>query len=900
MLRRLRDRFLGPLPRLGSSPSALRSLVDATPNLVAIVRGGRLRFINAAGLRVLGVERLSQLAGRPLLDLVRPEDRERSRDEIERARARNDPRRIEVRLLASDGSPVEVELWLAPGRFRGGGQILVHGRREQSAIRRAHETVLASEAGYRRLAENSWDVISEYTVAGQLVYVSPSIERVLGYGQEEWLRELAPRAAQLTHPDDLPRAVALFRNGEFPPVIELLQRVRHRDGEYRWLHTLGRRTESAAGEARVVMVSRDVTEEQRALEELRQSEARFQSLARAAPVGIFRIDHKGRHIYLNERWSELTGIPIADALANPGARPLHRDDDGKILEISRRARLEGKPLRVEQRIIRPDGELRWVLTQAVPEYDADGAFAGWLGTLTDLTEKKASDAALEVSEERLRLALEASDMCTWEWNAPQGHVSWSQNAARVFGLPDGESMPTTTEEVSALVHPDDLESGRELAYQSIARGEPFELEFRLAPRPGAPERWILMRGHGAPQLDGRAIGVVANVSGRHRAEQERGELEARLREAKHLESLGLLAGGVAHDFNNLLVGILGNADLALDRSGRDALLREHLEEIQRSGDRAAALVRQILAFAGRERVVRERIDLRAVVDDTIDSLRRVLPPRTKLDWNPPRSPIWLDADGTQLRQVLMNLIVNASEAMPAGGGRVGVSLLRPEAAPGEPPAVAIEVADTGQGIEAGALPQIFAPFFTTKGAGRGLGLAVAHGIVRAHGGSLQIESVVGCGTRIRVLLPSGDRSAPGLPGSAELERPDPPPGQGTVLVVDDERGVREVARRALEASGYSVLVAANRAEAVAQVRAHGGEIGAIVLDLTLGAESGESVLAALREIARSTPVLAISGYAPDDTLRRLDALGIAGFVQKPFTAAALATQIAAIHERRTS
>jgi two-component system, cell cycle sensor histidine kinase and response regulator CckA len=870
----------------------MRRLLDATPNLIGVIREDRVAYANVSALRLLGLPRLADLVGRSVYDFIHPDDRDRARVEIARVHTQSRPLPFfDVRLIANDGSLCDVEVWLAPIRFHGMDCTLVHGR-DHSLTRRARETLRESEARYRRLAENSSDIITEYTVTGRLVYVSPSIERVLGYSPDEWLHELGPRVHELTHPDDLPRATALLASGAFPEEIEILQRIRHRDGSYRSLHTRGRRSESAAG-VRVVMTSRDVTEEQRVLEELRKSETRFQGLAQAAPVGIFRIDHKGRHVYLNERWSELTGISVKDALTNPGARPLHPEDEGKILEVSRRALLEGKPLRLEQRIVRPDGELRWVLTQAVPEYDAAGAFAGWLGTLTDLTEKKASEAALAESEERLRLALEASDMCTWEWNAPLGHVSWSPNAARVFGLPEGQEMPTSTEAVSLLVHPDDLEAARELAYERTAVGQPFELEFRLAPREGEPERWVLMRGHGVPELDGRAIGVVANVTTRHRLADERAELEARLREAQHLESLGLLAGGVAHDFNNLLVGILGNADLALDRELGDDLVREHLEEIRRTGDRAAGLVRQILAFAGRERVQRERIDLRSLVEDTIDSLRRALPARAKLDWNPPSSPIWVDADATQLRQVLMNLIVNASEALPPDGGLVAVSASRQEAlAPGGTPMVTLEVADTGHGIDAPALSQIFDPFFTTKGAGRGLGLAVAHGIVRAHGGSVQIESAVGRGARIRVVLPAGDRSHQ-APRRSERRLAQPVQGSGTVLVVDDERGVREVARRALESAGYAVLVAANRAEAIAQIRAHGAEIGAIVLDLALGQESGESVLAALREVSGPIPVLAISGYAEDEALRRLQALGVVGFVQKPFTAATLATSLAA-------
>ena len=872
--------------------AALRKMLDAAPNLIGLIRDERIVFANTATLRMLGLAKPSDLVGRSVYEIIHPDDRDNARLEMSRVHEHGNANLLfDVRLLAADGSPLDVEVWIALVRFLGADCILVHGR-DRSLARRAQETLAESEERYRRLAENSSDIISEYTARGELVYVSPSVERVLGYTQAEWLAEFGPRAAELTHPDDLPRAEALMASGEFPETIELLQRIRHRDGEWRWLHTRGRRTKTRPGEDRVVLSSRDVTEQQRALEELRRSEARFQSLARAAPVGIFRIDHKGRHVYLNERWSEITGISIADAMSNPGVRPLHPEDDGKILEVSRRALLEGKPLRVEQRILRPDGEVRWVLTQAVPEHDESGAFAGWLATLTDLSEKRASDAALAQSEERLRLALAASDMCTWEWNAPQGYVKWVGDPARVFGLPDGQQMPTSTEAMARLVHPADLAVARELAYGKTARGEPFELEFRLLRPEGEPERWILMRGHGMPALDGRAIGVVADVSARHREAAERAELEARLREAKHLESLGLLAGGVAHDFNNLLVGILGNADLALQRGTADPQLRDYVEEIRRAGDRAAGLVRQILAFAGRERIQRARIDLRGVVDETLDSLRRALPPRAKLDWGPPSSPVWVDGDATQLRQVVMNLIVNACEALPETGGLVSVAVTRQDATlPVGVPAVAVEVSDDGHGIDAAALGQIFDPFFSTKGAGRGLGLAVAHGIVRAHGGAVELESALGKGTRIRVLLPAGDRVGAAAPGSTDSRAA--PRGHGTILVVDDERGVREVARRALESFGYAVLLAADGSAAVAQLREHGAAIRAIVLDLRLGQESGEAVLAAVRAAAPEMPVLAISGYAEDDALARLESLGIAGFVQKPFTATSLAASLGA-------
>src|SRR5262249_21273146 len=215
-------------------------------------------------------------------------------------------------------------------------------------------------------------------------------------------------------------------------------------------------------------------------------------------------------------------------------------------------------------------------------------------------------------------------------DTPSASVRWSPNAARIFGLPEGEAMPTSTEAVATLVHPADIDGARALAVQCVMRGESFEIEFRLAPKPGRETRWLLMRGHGIATTPGRAVGVVAEVTLRRRLAEERAELEARLRESQRLESLGLLAGGVAHDFNNLLVGILGNAELALGRRVDDPGLRECLEEIQRSGDRAAGLVRQILAFAGRERIERAPLDLRALVDDTLGLLRSSLPARAKI------------------------------------------------------------------------------------------------------------------------------------------------------------------------------------------------------------------------------------------------------------------------------
>ena len=892
MLRRL-ARFFGRRPDRSDRGlerfSGLEALVETTPNLIGVVLDDRIAYVNRASRKLLGLRSRRELIGRPIWDLVHPEDRERARVTFAGvlASGKSDPS-FHVRLTALDGSIIELEMWITRIRTRSRYGLVLHGG-DTSSQRLTEASLRESEARYRLLAENSWDVVSEFSSSGELLWVSPSVERVLGYTPQQWAEKFHS-IGELLHPDDVSPASALVENGELRPMIEIMQRIRHADGDYRWLETRGQSFTTPEGERHMVMTTRDVTEERRAHEAQRESEQRFQRLAQAVPVGIFRIDHRGRHVYLNERWSELTGIPIESALGTIGNRPLHPEDAGRILELSRKALAEGGPLILEQRIVRPDGEVRWVLNQALPEFHPDGSFAGWVGTLTDLSDKKASEQALAASEERLRLALEGADMCTWEWDGASGQVRWSPNAARIFGLRDVESMPATTESVMRLIHPDDVQAARDLAVDRTEKGENFELEFRLAPRADGETRWVLMRGHGIAAHPGRAVGVVAEVTLRRRLAAERAELEERLRESQRLESLGLLAGGVAHDFNNLLVGILGNAELALQRPVVDPGLRECLDEIQRAGDRAAGLVRQILAFAGRERIARESVDLRALVDDTLALLRGSIPARAKVDWIAPVAPACVEGDATQLRQVLMNLLTNACEALPPAGGNVAVRVTSGEMGDGDT-WVTLEVKDSGCGVEGGSLAKIFDPFFTTKGAGRGLGLAVAHGIVRAHRGSVLVDSAPGRGTRMRVLLPGTPRAP-----SAGVERrprhvPEPEAGRATVLVVDDERGVREVARRALERAGYSVLLAEGGRDALEAVRTH--DVSAVLLDLTLAGESGEAVFAALREIVPATPVLAISGYAADHALRRLESQGIAGFVQKPFTASGLAASVAA-------
>jgi PAS domain S-box-containing protein len=387
--------------------------------------------------------------------------------------------------------------------------------------------------------------------------------------------------------------------------------------------------------------------------------------------------------------------------------------------------------------------------------------------------------------------------------------------------------------------------------------------------------------------------VAHDITERKRAEEDRRRLEARVLHAQKLESLGLLAGGIAHDFNNLLVGILGNAGLALMEAPPESPIWKHLKRLETAALRAADLTNQMLAYAGKARVVTEQMDLSQLVQEMVELLQVSVSRKARLrcDLAPGLPPV--EGDATQLRQVVMNLITNASDAVGESGGEIRIATgvvevddgyLHRAALP-EPvahgPHVFVEVGDNGCGMDAGTLGRIFDPFFSTKFSGRGLGLASVLGIVRSHRGAIQVESEPGRGSTFRVLLPAA--------GSAVAERPAPEAkadakgsGGGIVLVVDDEASVRQVAQVVLERGGFEVLAAEDGRRGLEVFRGRAAEIAAVLLDMTMPDMSGDQVMAEMQVIRPDVRVILTSGFSRQDTMERFGASGLAGFIQKPY------------------
>jgi PAS domain S-box-containing protein len=378
-------------------------------------------------------------------------------------------------------------------------------------------------------------------------------------------------------------------------------------------------------------------------------------------------------------------------------------------------------------------------------------------------------------------------------------------------------------------------------------------------------------------------------------------LEAKIQQAQKQESLGVLAGGIAHDFNNLMMGIIGNADLALMDLPPKTPGRLHVKRIETAAGQVAELTNQMLAYSGKGRYVVEPIDLNRLVEEMMHLLQTVISKKTTLQFYLAQDLPALEADAGQVRQVVMNLITNASEAIGDSNGAISVttgvveadrasisgSYLNEDVPEGR--YVYLEVLDTGSGMDAKTQEKIFDPFFTTKFIGRGLGLAAVLGIVRGHRGVIQVSSDPGRGTTFKVLFPCvGDLAAVRAEQPIMVESAGP---GATILVVDDDEAVRDVLKPMLEAAGYRVLTAADGREGVGVFRQHCDEISLVLLDMTMPHMDGKAAFREMRSIRSDVWVILSSGYNEPDATRQFADNGLTGFIQKPYRSATLLTKI---------
>ena len=757
-------------------------------------------------------------------------------------------------------------------------------------LRQLNLTLRTSEERYRLIAENTADVIWTLDLAsGRFTYVSPSIQKLTGFTPEEIIAR--PFIESVTR-ESLPRvearlaanlaAIGAGDESARTAAIEVEQPTK--DGGTVPTEVVATVISSPNGEATAILgVTRDRRDRKRAEEALRESEERYRSLFEQSPIGIYRTTPDGRILLANPALLHMLGYESLDELL---ARNL--ETTGFEPEYPRQ---RFKDLLERDNEVR-DFETLWttksgsrvrVIENARAIRDVKGKVLYYEGTVEDITARRQAEEA----QHRLAAAVEQGDEAVVITD-PNGTIEYVNPAfQRITGYSADEAVGQTPRLLNSGSHDaafyktmwDTITAGGVWSGRLINRrkdGSKYEEETTISP---------------VRDVNGRIVNFVAVK----RDVTREVALQQQLNQAQKMEAIGRLAGGIAHDFNNLLQASLSHAQMLRTHADDPERVRAEATEIEEHALRGAGLTRQLLLFSRREAARPERLDLNSVTQTAATMLRRLVRENVVFDLDLAAAPVMVEADHGQIEQVLMNLVVNASDAMPNGGRLVirtgcdpaGLSWL--------------EVEDSGHGIPEAIREHIFEPFFTTKGPGKGtgLGLSVVHGIVTRHGGRVELESHEGRGLRFRVLLPHVESSRPSPLGAAAAAAPNElAVGRGErVLVVEDEEGAREGLREILASLGYEVVAVGSGAEAgrlAAEPR-----FALLLTDLMLPDIAGHELAAGLQARWPEIAVVFMSGYAEDDALRRGIETGHLRFLQKPFNMPTLANAVRAALDERT-
>ncbi|MEJ2040707.1 MAG: PAS domain-containing protein, partial [Desulfosarcinaceae bacterium] len=558
------------------------------------------------------------------------------------------------------------------------------------------------------------------------------------------------------------------------------------------------------------------------------------------------------------------------------------------------------PAFYEYQIIDKSGNTRWMHQKSVLIRDEKGRPIAIEGFVSDITERKNVEAALNVSEARLLEAQKMAHIGNWYWDVKTGDVEWSDEVFNIFQLDPKEFKPQIDSILSLSPWPEDHQRGKELIRKAIESREKGAYEQRFLLPDGST-------GHYYSTFQGRyddagnllaIVGTVQDITDRKRSEEEKSKLEEQYRHAQKVESIGRLAGGVAHDLNNLLTPILGYGELLMDVFDPDDTQREMASEILRAGKRARELVGQLLAFSRKQTLEYKTLNMNHVVRGLERLLRRTIRENIKIEIIPSDTPPTIRADVGQIEQVVLNLSVNAQDAMPNGGNLTiesGIVMHDQQYVENHYETetgnfVMLAISDSGCGMDDSTREKIFEPFFSTKGElGTGLGLATVYGIVKQHGGNIFVYSELGKGTTFKIYLPyyEGEQveEIPATKGIRELR------GSETILLAEDNAHVRRLAQTVLQNHGYKVIAAENGTKALEALASYDGPVHLLLTDVIMPGINGRDLYYKAVEKRPGMKVIYLSGYT-DNVIAHHGILdeGIQ-FIQKPFSTKALTTKI---------
>jgi two-component system, cell cycle sensor histidine kinase and response regulator CckA len=739
---------------------------------------------------------------------------------------------------------------------------------------------------------------------GHILLSNPALQTFLGYSAEE-LADL--HYADITHPDDLRLSDGSrgIWTGEIDHWRQEKRYVR-KDGGAVWGRVMVSRIPESllAGPFALVMIE-DITDQKRAEDARDATENFYRALFELSLHGVLLTKGDGTVLDANPAACELLGMTAEEIRA--------RGRDGLLVpgpDVERgiRERRETGKVHAEVDFIRGDGSsFRSEITSALlPDVcAAPRAFV----VFADISDRKRGEEALRESRDVLvKLAAQVPGAIYQFRLFPDGHacLPWASEAIKDVFEVTAEQVAEDATPIFDRLHPEDRDTVMNRITETARSLERFHVEYRVVlPEKGV--RWHLSDAKPERTADGGALwhGIILDITERKQMEEALHESEGRLREAQKLEAIGRLAGGVAHDFNNVLTAIIGYSDFVLsDPMFKHTAWYSDVGRIRTAAERASGLTRQILAFSRRQRLQAQVVSLNDLVTEVVPLLRRTLGEDVELvaSLSPETSPV--EVDPAQFTQVLMNLAVNARDAMPDGGRLTFATdtvwldersvANDPDVAPGA--YVRLAVSDTGVGIEPGAIPLLYEPFYTTKapGQGTGLGLPTVYGIVKQSGGTIDVRSVVGKGTTFEVFLPQAkDKQPESAPDETteEVEAAAASPAREHVLLVEDEEAVRRLTERMLENLGYVVRSVADGPDALALLEDPRTHVDLLISDVVLpGGVDGGEIARRARQMREALAVLFVSGYTRNVVLESGDPDERVQYLAKPFNAQQLAAK----------